>query len=131
MLCEYRTTNVNKKHNRKVSDNKLNVCTDVDNTYIDILFRCIPWAYKLQHLFVMPHLGYSVFWSVHPFVRPFVRSSVRSSVCPFVRSLFRPSVPLQVKVFGRGSFWWSWSPIYLKLSTHVSYNMIFLILMPN
>ena len=54
-----------------------------------------------------------------------VRLSVRSSVLP---SSVHPSVPLQVKVFGQGSFWWSWSPINLKLSTHVPYDMIFLIL---
>ena len=58
---------------------------------------------------------------------------------PFMGIMFsglcvRPSVPFQVKVlvkiFGRGSFCWSWSPINLKLSKHVPYNMIFLILMP-
>ena len=59
--------------------------------------------------------GHYVFWSVRLFV------------CSFVH----PSVPLQVKVFGQGCFWWSWGPINLKLSTHVPYGMIFLILMPN
>ena len=61
--------------------------------------------------------GHYVFWSVRPSVLPFVR--------PFVRSF------VQVKVFGQGSFWWSWSPIDFKLSIHVPYDMIFLILMPN
>ena len=67
--------------------------------------------------------GHYVFWSVC--------LSVRSSVRPFVHPSIRLSVPLQVRVFGQGSFWWSWSPIYLKHSTHVPYDMIFLILMPN
>ena len=52
-----------------------------------------------------------VFWSVRPFVQ------------------FQ--VKVLVKVFGQGSFWWSWSPINLKLSKHVPYDMIFLISMPN
>ena len=51
----------------------------------------------------------------------------------FIMLFVRPSVPLQVEVFGQGSFWWSWSPINLKLGTHVPYDtcMIFLILMSN
>ena len=55
--------------------------------------------------------GHYVFWSVRP--------SVYSSVRPFV--------PLHVKVFGQGSFWWIWSPINLKHSTHVPFDVIFLI----
>ena len=43
----------------------------------------------------------------------------------------RSFIPLQVKVFGQGSFWWSWSPINLKHSTHVPHDMILLIFMPN
>ena len=40
----------------------------------------------------------------------FFRSAFFRSGCPFV--------PLQVKVFGQGNFWWSWSPINSKLVTH-------------
>ena len=46
---------------------------------------------------------------------------VRSSVCMFVR--------LSLKFFGQCSLWWSWSPIRLKLSTHVPFDMT--LLMPS
>ena len=46
-------------------------------------------------------------------------------MCPSVR-LYR----FRLKFFGQGSFWWSWRPINLKLSTHVPYDMIFLFFLP-
>ena len=54
---------------------------------------------------------------------------VRLSILLFVRLSVRPSVSLQVKVFGQGSFWLSQT--ICKLTTHVTYDMIFLILMPD
>ena len=95
-------------------------CSSTYRIEVYLQWRTIIWL-MMFHFYAPPTIveGHYVFWSV--------RSSLRLFVCPSVRL----SVLLQVKVFGQGSFWWSWSPIHLKLSTHVPHDMIFLILMPN
>ena len=77
-------------------------------TAINAMFLCYSMS-KLRFCSLRPIYWHYVFWSV----RLFVRCTVR----PYVR------LPLQVKVVGRGRFWWSWSPINLTLRTHVPYDL--------
>ena len=77
--------------------------------------RLLLFVLRINHILWRPTYGRDAF------------RSVRLFVCPFVR----PSVPLHVKFFCHCSFWWSWSPINLKLYKLVPYDIIFLILMPN
>ena len=68
-----------------------------------------------------------IYWTKFPFVMPHYVFLVCGSVhCPSARpSCSRFKFLVEGKVFGQGSFWWSWSPINLKLSTHVPHDMIF------
>ena len=107
----------------KLRDRKLmKCCTVVEYMYIvddQYCFVCISIIYLFlcfYALFLCPVYGHYVFWSVRPLF-----------FLSFVHLFVRPSVPHQVKVFVWGSFWWSWRPINLKLSTHVPYDMVFLI----
>ena len=67
---------------------------------MSVNIKCLMNSIKVVFLCLI--CGHYVFWSVPLFV------------CVFL-----------VKVSGRGSFWCSWSPINLKLSTYIPYDMIF------
>ena len=74
-----------------------------------IKFKCETFTVLELCPFIMLYASRSYHWFFMPYLWALCYL-VCASICLFVH----PSVPLQVKVFGWGSFWWSWKSNQLE-----------------